>query len=77
VHARIVFKFLACPVQDKNIFNVSACFFETLILSPNLFQPSFALIARFSPVYIPGRLSEQFSGSWAAFETSFGVTGGF
>ncbi len=36
-----------------------------------MFQISFALIGRFSLVYIQWRLSEQFSGSQAAFETTF------
>ncbi len=84
VHAQIVFKFLACPVQDKNKFKFSACFFETLTkfktyfesLIKILFRLSFALIARFSPVYIHagfrnniqdhGRSSKQLLESQAA-----------
>jgi hypothetical protein len=36
-----------------------------------------ALIGKFSPVYIQARLSEQFSGSQAAYRTAFRVTGGY
>jgi hypothetical protein len=41
-----------------------------------LFRLSFAITSRFSPVYNHGRLSKQFSGSQAAFGTTFKVTGG-
>jgi hypothetical protein len=40
-----------------------------------LFRLSFALIRRFSPAYIHGRLSEQFSESQVAFGTSLKITG--
>jgi hypothetical protein len=42
-----------------------------------LFWLSFALIGRFFPVYIHSRLSEQFSGLQAGFETTFVDTGGY
>jgi hypothetical protein len=68
VHAqKMVLKFLAWLVQDKNKYKVSAFRIEFLFLL------SFTLIGRiFSSV-----LSEQFSGSQMAFQTTFGGTGGY
>jgi hypothetical protein len=40
-----------------------------------IFWLSFALFGQFSPVYIYDRLSEKFSGSRAAFGTTFRVPG--
>jgi hypothetical protein len=42
-----------------------------------LFRLSFSIIGRFSAEYIHSRLSEQFSGSQAAFTETFRVTGGY
>ncbi len=41
------------------------------------FLISLALFDRFSPVYIHSRLSQQLSGSKAAFGTTFIVTGSY
>jgi hypothetical protein len=85
VHAQMVFKFLACLVQEKNEYEVLLVSLKTLTDSENcsesrikfLFRLSFALIGQFFPVYIHSRLSEQFSGSQAGYGTTFRDTGGY
>jgi hypothetical protein len=42
-----------------------------------LYRLSFTLFGKFSPAYIHGWLSEQFSGSQAAFRTTLRVTGAY
>jgi hypothetical protein len=78
-------KILAYLVQEKNNNKVSLASLKTLAnskINPEsrikfLFRLSFVLIGRLSPAYMHNRLSEQFSGSQAAFGTTFRVTGGY
>jgi hypothetical protein len=58
----------------KTLSNSKNCFVSRIKF---LLQLSFALIGRFFPEYIHGRLSEQFSGSQAGFGTTFRDTGGY
>jgi hypothetical protein len=77
-------EFLACLVQEKINLKFLPASLKTLTNSKInseirikfLFRLSFVLIGRFSPAFMQGRLSEQFSGSHAAFGTIFRVTGG-
>jgi hypothetical protein len=57
----------------KTLTNSNACFESRIKI---LYQFSLALIGRVSQEYIHGRLKERFSGSWAAFGTTFRVTAG-
>jgi hypothetical protein len=69
----------------KNKYEVFAGFFEKTSYSNScsesrikfLFRHSFALIGQFCQVYIPSRLSEQFSESQVGFGTTFKGTGGY
>ncbi len=83
-HAQIDSEILVCLVTVKNLFKVCVCSLKTLILkiapeaAPNFILASLSLIGRFSLAYsIHGRGLEQFSGSEAAFRTTFRVTGGY
>jgi hypothetical protein len=81
----MVFKLYAWLVKQRNnvmfllsslktLTNFKDCSVSRIKI---LCRLSFTLIGWISPAYIHGRLSEQFSGSPAAFETNFTVTGGF
>ncbi len=52
------FKFLACTVKEKNKFQVLLAFLKTCTYSKDLFRKllSFALIGRFSPLYVHSKL---------------------
>jgi hypothetical protein len=81
VHTQMVFKFLACLVQEKNEYEVFACSLKSLTNSKNRkphqtsVRLSFALIGGFFPVYIHSRLSEQFQDHIRGFGTTFKDTG--
>jgi hypothetical protein len=81
----MVFKCLVCIVQEKNKYKVFVCFLKTLINSKNCPEsapyfcfsfPSLSLVD-FLRCTFTGRISEQFSGSHAAFGITFRVTGGY
>jgi hypothetical protein len=82
VRALMVFKFIACLVQEKINAKFLLASLKTLTNSKKcseshikfLFWLSFALIGRFFPVYIHTLLSEQFSGSQAGYGTTFRET---
>jgi hypothetical protein len=78
VYAQIVFKYLACLVKKKIIIKVMLAFLKTLGINSNngfeshiKFQSFFRSHWPISPVHIYVRFPQQFSGSQAAFRTTF------
>jgi hypothetical protein len=75
----MVYKFLACIVQEKTNMRFLLASLKTLFNSINcsengikfLLRLSFALLGPFFPVYVHSRLSKQFSGSQAGYGTTF------
>ncbi len=76
----MVFKFLPALLKENNQYKFSACFFENIYWFKRLVQKSHQISALyfllsywsiFSSVH--GRLSKQYSGSKAAFGTTFRV----
>ncbi len=82
----MVFYFLVCALFKRKI-NIKFLLASVKTLTNsnsyserrNIFKCrlSFALIGRFFPLYIHSRLWEQFSGTQAAFGTTFRDTSGF
>jgi hypothetical protein len=83
VHGQMILKFLGCLVKQRIRYNVSACLhlfiLKTVPTTGSNFCSGFLFLLMVDFLlctYIHGRISEQFSGSQAAFKTTFRVTSG-